>query len=288
MTIAATAPKAIFGLHQIAPAYRAVLCDIWGVVHNGEVAFTPAVEALSRFRSSGGVAVLITNAPRPAFLVRQQLDRIGVDRDGYDAVVTSGDVTASLLAAHAGRRVHHLGPDRDLPLYQGLAIRLCDLDSSEIVSCTGLVDDERETPEDYDGTLRDMIARDLPMVCANPDLVVERGDRLIHCAGALAERYRRLGGRVTIVGKPYPPIYDSAMERIAAAAGARLPAAAVLAIGDGVSTDMLGANQAGMDALFVTSGIHAREYEPGDPADVAAFLERCGAFAKATLPRLSW
>jgi HAD superfamily hydrolase (TIGR01459 family) len=283
-------PQRLAGLSDIASSFRAVLCDVWGVVHDGLMPIAPAVGALTAFRRSGGVVILITNAPRPRWSVIEQLQEIGVAMDCFDDVISSGDVARAVLGEHDGARIFHLGPARDHPIYDGLPITLSDLATADLVSCTGLFDDETETAEDYDPMLTEMAARTLSMICSNPDLVVERGNRLVPCAGALAARYRQLGGDAVVVGKPYAPIYQQALARIAALAGEPIEPGNVLAIGDGAATDVVGANQAGLPCLFVSSGINAigpkRESPNGD--GVAALLEQHGAEAAYHMARLSW
>jgi len=274
-------------LSEISGLFRAVLCDVWGVVHNGLVPFPMAVDALRAFRRTGGIVMLITNAPRPHDSVIGQLDAIGVGRDAYDDLVTSGDVARATLGARAGARIYHLGPARDLSIYDGLAIDLTELRNAEIVSCTGLFDDETESVTDYDPLFAEMKQRGLTLICSNPDLVVERGDRLIPCAGAMAARYRELGGEAVIVGKPYAPIYAEALARIGGLAGADIAAADVLAIGDGVATDLPGAEAAGMPALFVSSGMRADHNAACDDAGaVAAFLADHKTTTRFFMPQL--
>jgi HAD superfamily hydrolase (TIGR01459 family) len=276
-------PPLIAGLSAIAGDYRALLCDVWGVVHDGIRPFPAAADALTAFRAGGGRVVLISNAPRPNPAVMSQLDRLGVPRAAYDQVVTSGDVARSLLAQRNDARVLHVGPDRDLPLYDGLSVRLVGEADCDLISCTGLVDDVTETPESYAPHIRRWRERRLPLLCANPDIVVERGDRLVWCAGAIAERYRLAGGATTVVGKPYPEIYGAAR----AALGNAGP---VLAIGDGLDTDVRGAVAAGMDVVFVTGGIHAGEFgerAAPDLAQVHAYLAKAGLPARAVMVRLA-
>ena len=275
-------------LDEIADGYAAVFCDVWGVIHNGVSAFPRAVDALRRARERGVAVVLLTNAPRPWTGVREQLGSLGVPEDAWDRVVTSGDVTRELISA-GSRRVFHIGPDRDLTLYDGLAVELVEEFEASSVVCTGLFDDDTETPEDYAGMLRRLRARDLPFVCANPDIVVERGDRLIWCAGALARDYAQLGGRTQIAGKPHRPIYDAALDVAGALLGRELAKSQVLAIGDGMLTDIKGAADNGFDVLYVSGGIHAGDYgDPlsPDPARLAAFLDRHGYRPVAVIPRL--
>jgi len=275
-------------LDDLTDRYEAIFCDVWGVLHNGVAPFPPAVEALRRARSRGLAVVLITNAPRPRDGVREQLDIIGVAEDCWDEIVTSGDVTRGLIRA-GSRRVFHIGPDRDLMLYDGLDVDLVEEFEAQTVVCTGLFDDETETPEDYDEMLRRLRARNLPMICANPDIVVERGDRLIWCAGALARDYAQLGGRTEIAGKPHRPIYAAALAAAGRLAGREIGKAQVLAIGDGALTDVKGAVDNGIDVLFVSAGIHAGEYghpDRPDPARLADFLARHGYAPAGVTPRL--
>lgn len=241
---------------ELAGRYDLWLCDVWGVIHNGREAFGDAVSACAAFRATGGTVILLTNAPRPSESVRGQLDALGVDRAGYDAIVSSGDVTRHLIEALGGRPAFHLGPERDVPIFAELAVNLTGAESAEVVINTGLYDDTTETPDDYRDLLAGFRARDLDMICANPDIRVERGSELVYCAGALAKAYQAIGGNVAYAGKPYLPIYDLAMERAGALRGEPLARGRALAIGDGLATDILGAANAGIDALFVRSGVH--------------------------------
>jgi HAD superfamily hydrolase (TIGR01459 family) len=286
------------GLSEIAERYDVVLSDIWGVVHNGRESFAAATHALARFRRRGGAVILITNAPRPAGPIRAQLEELRVPSEAYDGIVTSGDVTMALIAARGSAPVHHIGPRRDLSLFDGAARLsrvapppLAPLDQADYVLCTGLFDDRVETPADYDGILDAMLARRLPMVCANPDLVVQRGDQLIYCAGALAERYEQKGGSAIYAGKPYPPIYAEALSAANAARGQAADDSRILAIGDAMRTDVAGAVRRGIDVLFVTGGIH-REDLHGDGALEAAALEqfsaRHGLWPTAAIRDLVW
>src|SRR5499427_364501 len=253
------APTLTDHFSTLAPRYDAVLCDVWGVVHNGVAAYADACAALARFRAGGGTVILISNAPRPREWVFRSLDRLLVPRDAYDGLVTSGDVTHAFLKGHPGQTVFLIGPERDHTIFDGLPVTLGALEAADYCVCTGLYEDERETPDDYGDILARMRARSLFMVCANPDLVVERGNKLVYCAGAIADRYAHLGGEVLYAGKPHPPIYEEAFALIAAARGASIPRARVLAIGDSVRTDLTGATRVGIDCLFVTAGIHAEE-----------------------------
>lgn len=250
---------ALSGIADLETRYDAWLCDVWGVLHDGVRPFAPAVAAMQVHRRAGGIVLLITNAPRPAPAIIAQLDQIGVPRDAYDRVVTSGDSMRSLLRERPGVAVYHLGPERDRPLLEDLPIRLVGPEEAELVLCSGLVNDETETPDDYAGLLEMLRARDLAMYCANPDKVVQRGGELVFCAGALAERYGALGGEVIMTGKPHAPIYDEAFAQLRDVAGTPVPRERVLAIGDGMETDLTGAARQGLDTVFITGGIHAEE-----------------------------
>src|ERR1700730_10841075 len=274
----------------LASGYDVVLCDVWGVVHNGVAATPAACDALARFRHGGGTVVLITNAPRPGEVVAPlPLDRLGVPRAAYDGIVSSGDVTHALIAARAGRRVFHIGPQRDLPIFAGLDAPVAPLESADYVVCSGLIDDTVETPQDYPDLIERMRARALPMICANPDVVVERGDTLVYCAGAIADLYHAAGGAVIYAGKPYRPIYEQALALAEAARGRPVKHHRLLAIGDSVRTDLKGAAAFGIDCLFVTAGIHAEElgsrHDP-DAAALAGIFAAAGGDPQAVMQRL--
>ena len=275
----------------LAGDYDAVLSDVWGVVHNGIAATLEACDALTRFRAGGGTVVLITNAPRPGANVRQILDRLKVPHAAYDAIVSSGDVAHALMAARAGQRVFHIGPERDLPIFDGLDARVTDLRSADYALCSGLTDDTVETPQDYHELVERMRARALPMICANPDVVVERGHQLVYCAGAIADLYAAAGGEVTYAGKPYRPIYEQALAVAETARGRPVEHRRLLAIGDSVRTDLKGAAAFGIDCLFVTAGIHAEELGERNDPDVLALsniFAAAGVAPKAVMHRLVW
>lgn len=246
----------IASIAALAADTDAWLVDIWGVIHNGVAPFDAATAACATFRAQGGTVLLLSNAPRPWTSVVDALDRLGVPRQSWDAIVTSGDAARGLLAEWSGKKVYHLGPERDLPLLAGLDLERVTPEQAEGIVCSGLFDDTTETPDDYRDILALLLARGLPMICANPDLKVERGDRIIYCAGAIAAAYAEIGGNVVYAGKPHLPIYDAADARIAALRGAPVPRRRLLAIGDGVKTDILGAARAGIRSVYVASGIH--------------------------------
>lgn len=278
----------INSFREIAGRYDVVLCDVWGVLHNGVQAFASACEALAEARAAGLTVVLITNSPRPSPSVKVQIRALGVPDEAYDRIVTSGDVTRGLIAA-ADKKIFFIGSERDLPLLEGLGTEIVSSEDAKTVVCAGFYDDETETPEHYRATLTGLAKRKIPFICANPDLVVERGHRLIPCAGAIAKLYEELGGEARIAGKPYISIYRAALTEAKAVRGA-LDLSRVIAVGDGMPTDVKGAQDAGFDLLYISAGIHAQEYmneSRTDEAKLAAFLKKEGASPKWWMPRLA-
>ena len=280
----------ISGLSAIASDYRAILCDVWGVLHNGQSVYRRAEQALIRHRQQGGQVVLLTNSPRPNQGVLAQLDELQVNREAFDDIVTSGDVTRTLIAEATGP-VFHLGPERDIPLFNGLDKEMTDAYKCQAVVCTGLFEDEQETPQNYTNMLQQLAARDIPFICANPDIVVERGSRMIYCAGALAQLYSEMGGKTLVAGKPHAPIYKLAMERLHHLNGTASDQNHVIAVGDGMPTDVAGALANGFDLLYISAGIHSAEYGPAeDPDEVAlqTFLNQHQVDPTVWMPRLTW
>jgi HAD superfamily hydrolase (TIGR01459 family) len=275
----------------LASAYEVVLCDVWGVVHNSVVSFADACTALTRFRRQGGTVILITNAPRPSAGVVALLYELEVPRAAYDAIVSSGDVTRAIIAARAGQSAFHVGPARDVPIFEGLDTPRAPVESADYVVCSGLFDDTTESPQDYNALIAIMRERGLTMVCANPDIVVERGDKLVYCAGAIADLYAAAGGNVLYAGKPYRPIYEQALDIARSLRGRETAHARLLAIGDSVRTDLGGAAAFGIDCLFVTGGIHAEELGGRDQPNAAALgdiFAAAGLVPKAVTQRLVW
>lgn len=286
-----TSPTLAVGLSALSDLYDVLLCDVWGVIHNGREAFPVACEALARFRAGGGEVILISNAPRPNAGVIAQLDALGVPREAWSLVVTSGDATRRLLAERAPGPAWKIGPDRDDPLYEGLGLAFAELEEAAFVSCTGPFDDETETPEDYRERFRRAIERKMPMICANPDIVVQRGDKLIYCGGALAQLYEALEGQVLMAGKPHAAIYDLALAEAAKRRGAAVDRARVCCIGDGPRTDLRGANAQALDVLFIAAGIHGQEILGKGSLDVAMMdhvFETEGVHATWAMPELVW
>jgi HAD superfamily hydrolase (TIGR01459 family) len=283
-----TSLRFVEGLRDLVGGVEVVLSDIWGVVHNGLVAFPEACAALHTFRKQGGTVILITNAPRPADSVQRQLRKLGVADDTYDAIVSSGDLTRQFVADHPGRKMYWIGPERDSSLHRGLDMVVAPLEQADYIVCTGLFDDETESAEDYRTMMLQARDRNLTLICANPDIVVERGDRLIYCAGAIAELYRELGGEVIFYGKPHRPIYERAIQLAAERHHHPIELNHVLAIGDSVRTDLAGAHSFGIDCLFVTRGIHAEDFEGVDQLDPASVKELFGHPPRALTRELRW
>lgn len=254
-------------LERLSAGYSFILCDIWGVLHNGETVFAAAIDALRNARHRGLPVVLVTNAPRTAQAVEADLAEIGIDRDAWDRVVTSGDVTRARLAAIPGGAVFHVGPERHWPLYDGLGVRLVAEEEATVVVCTGLFNELTDHPSDYAELLARLRTREIPLICANPDVSVMRGTRKIWCAGAIATDYTACGGDVEMIGKPFAPIYETALKVAQEVAGAPLRLKDGLAIGDGVHTDVKGAQRNGMDVLFIAGGLHAHECGNSDGID---------------------
>ena len=268
-----TSPTPISGLSELAARYDVLLCDVWGVIHNGRESFPEACAALARFQAEVGPVILISNAPRPHAPIIAQLDSLGGPREAWTRLVTSGDATRVLLAERAPGPVWKIGPERDAPLYEGLGLAEGNPDTAAFISVTGPYDDETDEPGDYRDRFITCVGRGLELICANPDIVVQRGDRLIYCGGALAQLYESLGGRAVMAGKPYAPIYDMALKEAAAHLGRPVDPARVLCVGDGLPTDIRGANARGLDVLFVANGIHGGETVGPDGLNMAVVTD---------------
>lgn len=295
--------RRIGGLSEIADPYDVLICDVWGVLHDGTAAYPGAAQALRAWRAAGKRIILLSNAPRPGASVATQLARYGYQAgpDGhYDRILTSGDATRAAIAGGSyGQRLLHVGPERDAPLIEGLPVSLVSLDDCDFVLCSGLYDDERETVDDYEDRLRAMAGRRLTMLCANPDITVMRGSDIIYCAGALAARYRELGGEVVYFGKPHPPVYAQCRalaNALISPSGAGGQAPQLLVIGDGLHTDIAGAQGAAIDSVLVLGGIHADALGFTEGLDMAAIdpvalrqvCARAGAVPDAMIGRFIW
>ena len=252
-------PAAIGGLSELSDRYDVLLCDVWGVIHNGRESFPAACNALSKFRAEVGPVILISNAPRPSPPIVEQLASLDVPSTAWTRLVTSGDATRDLLGPRAPGPVWAIGPERDAILYDGLGLDFGTPDTASFISVTGPYDDENDEPGDYRDRFVSCVTRGVPLICANPDIVVQRGDKLIYCGGALAQLYESLGGQVIMAGKPYAPIYEMALAAAAEHLGRSPDSRRVLCVGDGLPTDIRGANARGLDVLFVANGIHGAE-----------------------------
>ena len=244
-------------LDRLDPRYRLILCDVWGVVHDGVTLYSGAENRLRQWRGEGRCVALITNAPRTAEAVEQQVARIGLPREAYDFVATSGEAGIEALKA-LGVPVGFVGTAGDRAILEGRGVRIAEGEDFTDLACTGIMEG-RPDPTDYLADLQRWVARDVNMHCLNPDRLVIRGGVPEACAGAVADIYASVGGRVTWYGKPHEAIYLHALH-----CAGDPPKEAVLAVGDGLQTDILGAARMGFDAVFVTGGIHAGEPFPAD------------------------
>jgi len=286
-------PPIIANAGPLLSRYDAIFCDVWGVVHDGRRAYAQAGEALARFRSAGGTVILVSNAPIPASGVERVLEKTGVRRDAWDAIVPSGDIALEHIAAQGYRRLHWVGPsERDYALYVRLPGPDVPLAEAEAIVCTGLRNDRTETVEDYRGLIEDGVALRLPFVCANPDLVVDVGTLRLPCAGSIAAEYERLGGEVFWAGKPHPAAYRTALQRAGELRGSTPDLNRILAIGDAVRTDLAAAQGLGVDGLFIAAGIHSdllRADGEIDPEKLAALFAPPGTpAAVAAMTHLRW
>lgn len=269
--------KKLDSLTDLDNKYDVILSDVWGVLHNGVNAYDTAKQALAAMRRAGKTVILITNSPRRKQGVVAQLEMLGITTDSYDDIVTSGELTRHLIK-QAPKNIFFLGPDRDLQLLDGLDVKRVDAGSAEAIVCTGLFTDENEKPEDYLDMLKGFQSQNLPFICANPDLIVERGERMIPCAGAIASLYKQMGGEVYVAGKPHSPMYQAAL-KIAQDIRGDVDLKNVIAIGDGMPTDVRGAIDYGLDLLFVAHGIHIGQYAENGNVDehkLSGFLAKEG------------
>jgi HAD superfamily hydrolase (TIGR01459 family) len=289
---ASSRPALVEGLKSLAENYDLILCDVWGVLHNGVKAYEAAGDALTRFRATGGSVVLVSNAPRPGSAVGTQLDGFKVPRTAYDAIVTSGDLTRLAVEERLDKVVFHIGPPRDMPMYEGLDVRFGSIEEADYVVCSGFDDDEHETVENYRARLEAMLRRDLLMVCANPDLIVERGHMILPCAGTIALAYEEMGGKVFYAGKPHAPVYEKALAVASGLSHRAVSKERVLAIGDAIRTDIAGAAGFGIDSLMIARGIHAEELglHKGDLVSdhVQDWVDRQSFAPNAIMDALTW
>ncbi len=289
-----TSPILLSGLSETGDTYNALLCDIWGVIHNGRQHFPPAYDALKRFKAERGPVILISNSPRPRDDLIAQLASLGILEDGFSEVVSSGDATREYLKKFAPQgAAWRIGPARDDVLYAGIDLTFTSSpQTAAFISCTGPFDDENDTLDQYEHAFTLAAERRLVMICANPDKVVQRGDKIIMCAGSLADLYASLGGPVVMAGKPYAPIYELCYAALEKLTGKPADKARILAVGDGLPTDVLGANGQGLDLVFIAAGIHVVEATDAggrlDPLLLKALLDVQTAEAKYVAEALRW
>lgn len=283
--------RIVQSLAEVGGAYQALLVDLWGCYHNGITPYPAAMAALRDYRAGGGLVILLTNAPRPAYSVKRFLEHIGADPASYDGIMSSGAACRRAIRhGEYGQRFHYVGPPRDLHMLTDLGLEDMALDRAQAILLTGMVDDLTETPADYAGRIAAWRARGLTVLCANPDLVVDRGERRLYCAGSVAQAYERAGGRVVWFGKPHGPTYDQCFDLLAELAGHEIARDRVLAIGDGIGTDVKGGLDYGLDVMFVTGGLAAAEVgadpEHPDPARLGAWLAGHGVAPQFAIGRL--
>jgi HAD superfamily hydrolase (TIGR01459 family) len=265
-----SAPPVLHRAGAVLSRYDVLLCDVWGVVHNGITAFEGACAALTRFRDEGGTVILVSNAPVPKQRVADMLASRHVPRAAWDDIVSSGDIALTHVAERGFTKLFCIGPqDRDQALFKALKARSVPLEEAEAIICTGLTNDRSETPEDYAPVLETAKRLHLPFVCANPDLIVDVGGTILYCAGAIADIYQHMGGAVFWAGKPHLSAYETAHHKAEALRDSNVPRAKTLVVGDAIRTDLKGAQNFGCDALFVASGIHRHEAMDGDRLSTA-------------------
>lgn len=288
-TVAPVPPPILDRAGSLLSGYDVIFCDVWGVVHNGVIAFDEACAALTRFRTGGGTVILVSNAPVPKHRVANMLESRQVPQSAWDDIVSSGDIALTYVAERGFKQLYCIGPqDRDQALFKALTARSVHLAEAEAIICTGLNDDRRERPDDYLPMLKNALTHNIPFVCANPDLVVDVGGTLLYCAGAIADLYAHLGGHVYWAGKPHLSAYETAHHKAELLRGANVAREKCLVIGDAVRTDLKGAENYSCDALFVASGIHRHEtmdgtklsaakleklFTPGTPSALGAMVE---------------
>lgn len=273
----------VSSLSEIADRYDAVFCDLWGCLHNGREPYDAAVAALQGFRAGGGAVVLLTNAPRPWREVQKQIERMGVPADCWDVIATSGDsARLAMFEGVVGKHVYFIGMDFDLTFFDPLhivenpvEISRVPLAEAEGIVCTGLRD-PNEDPAIYRPEFLRAKQQGLKLLCANPDIVVDRGEVREWCAGALAQLYEEMGGESLYFGKPHPPVYDLARRRLSTVK--QVEDTRILCIGDGIHTDVAGGLAEGLDTLFVTGGLAADQFGPDVENPRADLL---GAFLQA-------
>ncbi len=291
-----SSPPLCDSLDAVASNYDSFILDLWGVLHDGERVYPHAVAALRALKAADKQLLILSNAPRRASEIAERMVELGLTPDLYDDLMSSGEDTwvhlhdrPSPWYRALGRRVVHIGPERDFGMRSGLGLTLADgAADAEFILNTGPAEADQEDISGLEPLLHEGAERGLAMICANPDLIVMRGGEKELCAGSVAARYEALGGEVRYHGKPYRPIYDTCFKRLGDPDPAR-----VCAVGDTLRTDIAGANAVGIDSILITGGIHAEELgvrmgEPADPEDLAALYARENERPTAVLPEFRW
>jgi HAD superfamily hydrolase (TIGR01459 family) len=282
-------PRLVSNFNVLSCSIDVLICDVWGVVHNGQKAHVAAVAALEMFRAGGSTVIMVSNSPRPSVDVIPQLVGYGVSTTAFDRIITSGDLTRQMIKDRPGQSIAHLGPNRDHTLFADLDVQRASPETADYCICTGFTDDETETPADYAATLAIMARRGLVMICANPDLIVERGHKLIPCAGAMAEAYEKLGGQTIYAGKPHQTVYHQALALAAEVRGEPPELGRVAAIGDAIRTDVAGAHALEVRSILLLDGIHWGDVGRDDwPARYQDWLARQAFQPTFVMTRLVW
>ncbi|MCH9765930.1 MAG: TIGR01459 family HAD-type hydrolase [Alphaproteobacteria bacterium] len=272
--------------------YQVLLCDVWGVVHNGAAAHEKACDALIEFRRRNGIVILVSNAPVPKFRVQAMLHRVGVPDGIANDIISSGEIALTHIRDAGYKRAFYIGPkDRDAAFFGQSSAVNAPLDTAEAVVCTGLNDDRRDVVEDYRPVLVEALKHKLPFVCANPDLVVDVGGTHFVCAGAIADLYERMGGDVYWAGKPHASAYDAAMASAERVANKTLKKSDAVVIGDALRTDIEGARRYGVDAIFIAGGIHRGDVVAESKINtekLATLFSSDAPPARAAMVELAW
>lgn len=258
-------PQKLKGISEISDKFDVYFIDLWGVIHNGAQCYPEALKVLEKLKEQNKKIVLISNAPRPAAVVKVFLETIGLKSSGYDFLVTSGDITREYISLNSSKKnFYHLGPTRDIDLFKDLNVTLTSKEECEEIICTGLVSDEEEKLQDYKILLDFFLNKKIPLICANPDEVVARGEKIVFCAGALANQYKQEGGMVRYFGKPYSEIYSFALKKIRAHKDFKdKKEINTLVIGDNIKTDIKGANLSNLDSVLILNGIYKDFFRDG-------------------------
>jgi HAD superfamily hydrolase (TIGR01459 family) len=275
--------KEVNNFSEISNQYNALICDIWGVIHNGQELFPGINECLLNFKMLNNVVILLSNAPRPSSYVSSVLDKLGFKDECYDGIITSGDLTKKSLDEKIfGENCYHIGPERDLNIFEGTNVNRVDFNNSDFIFVTGLFNDEIEDENDYLDLLNSAREREMTLVCANPDLLVQRGDKLIPCAGLISKTYEEMGGKVVNIGKPFSPIFKEAIEMVKK--NSKFDEHKILVVGDGLETDIKGANSIGLDSILVLGGLFSNNSKD----KILESIENKGIYPNFFINEFSW